>query len=254
MAAVTFAAAVSSRCGTFAPRGPSADSTASAPVTVSATAPGSVASPSMTMIPGRRGTAAAVRASTCTGCPASTAQASSRPPIPPVAPRMASRGGLPRWYPPAWAAVMTSLLPRRRGGRGAATGRPGAAGRCPAPAGSSSMSRKLRPNTPTWNHRIRCTEAAKSSRTAAPPARASTGCAAPGSARGRLAVRQAAGVTVGSAATSRACRQPRNWVTMGLVLAGRDSRRHQAGAQLRGDGGRGRPRTGCRAARKRSRR
>ena len=66
---------------------------------------------------------------------------------------------------------------------------------------------------------MRSSEAAKSSRTAAPPARASTGRAAAGSAAVRPGVRQAAGVTVGSAATSRSCRQPRNWVTTRPVPA-----------------------------------
>ena len=67
MAWVTADAAAPSKPGVFAPRGPRADSTASALATTSATAAGSVASPPVTVTPGRPGTASGRRASTCTG-------------------------------------------------------------------------------------------------------------------------------------------------------------------------------------------
>ena len=90
---------------------------------------------------------------------------------------------------PGWAAAV-SRGPRSRpflDGRASSepAGLPGPSSPDPGHAGprrrERSISRKLSTNTPTWNHSVRTTEAAKSRRSAAPPALASTGCAAAGS-------------------------------------------------------------------------
>ncbi len=75
------------------------------------------------------------------------------------------------------------------------------------------MSRKLRKNTPTWNQRVRTTDATKSLRTARAPVAAMTWWAAGEMACPGVGLHDA-GVTVGSAATSRSCRQARNCVSM----------------------------------------
>src|SRR5258708_3682713 len=76
----------------------------------------------------------------------------------------------------------------------------------PAPRGQASISRNDRKNTPPGTHSVRTTDAAKSERTALAPARARTGATAAGSPSPAGGL-QDAGVTVGSAATSRSCRQ-----------------------------------------------
>ena len=62
MAAMVLAAALASSPVVLAPRGPSAESTASAPLTSSATAPASVASPPSTVSPAAAGMDCTLRA------------------------------------------------------------------------------------------------------------------------------------------------------------------------------------------------
>src|SRR5579859_2761046 len=149
----------------------------------------------------------------------------------PAAPYLDRAGQVPcpRSPGPAWPATTAAARPARAVATAAppaacalpwpgAAPPPGAVALRPAPRGQASISRNARPNTPTWNHRVRTSDAAKSSRTAAVPVRASTGCTAAGS-TSPAGGWQDAGVTVGSADTSRSCRQVRNWASSRPTVA-----------------------------------
>ena len=105
--------------------------------------------------------------------------------------------------------------------------------------GRANMSRKLSRNTPTWNHRVRTSEATKSCRTALAPAPARTRCAAGvmtcarrGPARRRGDRRVGGDQPVVQADAELGLDPP--------GVAGRDPGGHHARAQRRGDGGGGR--------------
>ncbi len=162
MPAVMFRAAPASRSGDLAPRGPSADSTASVPRITAATAEASSASPAVVTSepppgpPRRDGCRTAARACgsrarACTSWPDSSAQLSRWPPIRPLPPSSATR---------MVSSSPSAVRPRRdrcRDRAGTSSPRASDAGsvRRPAPRGSASISRKARKNTPTWNHSVR---------------------------------------------------------------------------------------------------